>query len=78
MGSCSRKSKMSHEVDRQIGARSLVMLASHRMVMVNSELSQRAKLSIYFICIPASTRGHETQGRTERHSGYNSSVGCYL
>jgi len=51
---------MEREVDGRIGAASAVLRALHRPVVVKKELSQKAKLSIYWsIYVPPLTYGHE-------------------
>ena len=48
--------RLEREIDRQIGATSVVMQTLHRSVVVKRELSRKAKLSIYqSIFLPALT-----------------------
>uniref|UniRef100_A0A3P9KA67 Chromodomain Y like 2 n=1 Tax=Oryzias latipes TaxID=8090 RepID=A0A3P9KA67_ORYLA len=48
------------EIDRRIGAASVVMRSLYRSVVVKRELSQKAKLSIYrSIFVPTLTNGHK-------------------
>uniref|UniRef100_A0A8C6L8D1 Reverse transcriptase domain-containing protein n=1 Tax=Nothobranchius furzeri TaxID=105023 RepID=A0A8C6L8D1_NOTFU len=59
--------KLEREIDRRIGATSAVMWALYRSVVVNRELSQMAKLSIYrSIYVLTLTYGHEFWVVTER------------
>ncbi|TWW81097.1 hypothetical protein D4764_01G0009120 [Takifugu flavidus] len=59
--------RMEQEIDRQIGAASAVMRTLHRSVVVKRELSQKAKLSIYWlIFVPTLTYGHELWVMTKR------------
>uniref|UniRef100_A0A8C6KZ86 Reverse transcriptase domain-containing protein n=1 Tax=Nothobranchius furzeri TaxID=105023 RepID=A0A8C6KZ86_NOTFU len=56
-----------YEINRRIGAASAVMWALYQSVVVNRELSQKAKLSIYrSIYVPTLTYGHELWVVTER------------
>ncbi|TWW59251.1 hypothetical protein D4764_06G0007810 [Takifugu flavidus] len=58
---------MEQEIDRRIGAASAVMRTLHWSVVVKRELSQKAKLSIYWsIFFPTLTYGHELCVMTER------------
>ena len=58
---------MEREIDGRIGAASSVLRALHRPVVVKKELSQKAKLSIYWsIYIPTLTYGHELWVVTEK------------
>ena len=51
--------RMEREVDGRIGAASTVLWALHRPIVVKKELSQKAKLSIYWsINVPTLTYGH--------------------
>ena len=54
---------MEREIDGRIGAASAVLRALHRPVIVKKELSQKAKLSIYWSIF---TYGHELWVVTER------------
>ena len=55
------------QIDRQIGAVSAVMRGLHRPVVMKKEVSQKAKLSIYWsIYVPTLTYGHEVWVVTER------------
>ncbi|KAI3351447.1 hypothetical protein L3Q82_020304 [Scortum barcoo] len=59
--------KMEREMDRRIGAASAVLQTLVRSVVVKRELSQKAKLSIYWsIYIPTLTYDHELWVMTER------------
>jgi len=59
--------RMEREIDGWIGAASAVMWALHWSVVVKKELSQKAKLSIYWsIYVPTLTYGHELCVVTER------------
>ena len=59
--------RMEREIDGRIGAASAVLRALHRPVVVKKELSQKAKLSIYWsIYVPTLTYGHELWVVTER------------
>ncbi|XP_054621698.1 uncharacterized protein vopp1b isoform X1 [Dunckerocampus dactyliophorus] len=59
--------RMEREIDKRIGAASAVMQTLHRSVVVKRELSQKAKLSIYWsIYVPTLTYGHELWVMTER------------
>ncbi|KAI3359419.1 hypothetical protein L3Q82_002922 [Scortum barcoo] len=52
--------KMEREMDRRIGAASAVLRTVVQSVVLKRELSQKAKLSIYWsIYIPTLTYGHE-------------------
>jgi len=56
---------MEQEIERRIGAASAIM--RHRHVVVEKELSQKAKLSIYWsIYVPTLTYGHKLWAVTER------------
>jgi len=58
---------MEWEIYRRIGAASAVMQALHWPVMVKKELSQKAKLSIYWsIYVPTLTYDHKLWVVTER------------
>ena len=58
---------MEREIDGRIGAASAVLRALHQPVVVKKELSQKAKLSIYWsIYVPILTYGHELWVVTER------------
>ena len=58
---------MEREIDGRIVAASAVLRALHRPVVVKKELSQKAKLSIYWsIYVPILTYGHELWVVTER------------
>ncbi|TWW62298.1 hypothetical protein D4764_04G0009450 [Takifugu flavidus] len=58
---------MEWEIDRWIGAESTVMRAFNRSVMVNKELSQKVKLSIYqSIYVRVLTYGHQHWVMTKR------------
>ncbi|TWW66924.1 hypothetical protein D4764_20G0009560 [Takifugu flavidus] len=58
--------RMEQEIDRRIGAASAVMRTLHHIV-VKRELSQKAKLSIYWsIFVPTLTYSHERWVMTER------------
>ena len=46
--------RMEREIDGRIGAASAVLWALHRPVVVKKELSQKAKLSIYWSTFPSS------------------------
>uniref|UniRef100_A0A8C6MJY5 Reverse transcriptase domain-containing protein n=1 Tax=Nothobranchius furzeri TaxID=105023 RepID=A0A8C6MJY5_NOTFU len=55
------------EIDRRIGSASAVMRMVSRSIMVKRELSQKARLSIYWsIYVPILTYGHELWVMTER------------
>ncbi len=59
--------KMKREIDMWIGAASAVMRTLKRSVVVERELSRKAKLSVYLlIYIPTLTYGHELWVMTER------------
>ncbi|XP_058616632.1 uncharacterized protein LOC131530397 [Onychostoma macrolepis] len=59
--------RMEREIDRQIGAASVVMRWMYRSVVVKKELSCKAKLSIYrSIYVPTLTYGRELWVMTER------------
>ncbi|KAI3373073.1 hypothetical protein L3Q82_006342 [Scortum barcoo] len=59
--------KMEREMDRRIGAASAVLRTLIRSVVVKRELSQKAKLSIYWsIYVPTLTYGHESSGLRDR------------
>ena len=59
--------RMEREIDGRIGAASAVLRALHRPVVVKKELSQKAKLSIYWsFYVPNLTYGHELWVVTER------------
>jgi len=59
--------RMEREIGGRIGAASAVLRALHRPVVVKKELSQKAKLSIYWsIYVPTLTYGHELWVVTER------------
>ncbi|CAM4603447.1 unnamed protein product [Leuciscus chuanchicus] len=59
--------RIEREIDRRIGAASAVMRSLYRSVVVNKELSRKAKLSIYrSIYVPTLTYGHELWVMTER------------
>ena len=52
--------RMEREIDGRIGAASAVLRALRRSVVVKKELSQKAKLCIYWsIYVPILTYGHE-------------------
>ena len=68
--------RMERELDGRIGVASAVLRALHRPVVVKKELSQKAKLSIYWsIYVPTLTYGHELWVVTER-TRWASSAGC--
>ena len=51
---------MGHEIDQRVGAADAVLHALHRMVVTKRELSQKAKLSIYWSnFVPTLIYGHE-------------------
>uniref|UniRef100_A0A3B3HQU3 Reverse transcriptase domain-containing protein n=1 Tax=Oryzias latipes TaxID=8090 RepID=A0A3B3HQU3_ORYLA len=59
--------RSEREIDRRIGAASVVMRSLYRSVVVKRELSRKAKLSIYrSIYVPVLTYGHELWVMTER------------
>ncbi|MDF4355550.1 hypothetical protein P3445_23995, partial [Vibrio parahaemolyticus] len=59
--------RMEREIDRRIGAASAVMQALNWSIVVKRELSQKAKLSIYWSSnLPTLTYGHELWVVTER------------
>ena len=58
---------MGHEIDQRVGAADAVLHALHRMVVTKRELSQKAKLSIYWSnFVPTLIYGHERWVMTER------------
>ncbi|XP_023250525.1 uncharacterized protein LOC111645516 [Seriola lalandi dorsalis] len=58
---------MEQEIDRQIGAASAVLRALNRSVVRNSELSRKAKLSIFqSIYVPILTYGYELGNGNDR------------
>ena len=58
---------MERETGGRIGAASAVLWALHRPVVEKKELSQKAKLSIYWsVYVPILTYGHELWVVTER------------
>ena len=59
--------RMEREIDGGIGAASAVLRALHRPVVVKRELSQKAKLSIYWSTyVPILTYGHDLWVVTKR------------
>ena len=59
--------KLEQEMNRRIGASSAIMRALLRSIVVKRELSQKAKLSIYWsIFVPTLTCSHEIWIVTER------------
>uniref|UniRef100_A0A8C6L319 Reverse transcriptase domain-containing protein n=1 Tax=Nothobranchius furzeri TaxID=105023 RepID=A0A8C6L319_NOTFU len=59
--------RTDREIDRRIGSVSAVMRTLNRSIVVNRELSQKTRLSIYrSIYVPILTYGHELWVMTER------------
>ena len=73
---CTRDERMELEINRRIGAasfvvqtlyRSVVVKTLYRSVVVKKELSQKARLSVYWlISVPTLTYGHKLGVGTER------------